>query len=71
MDKIEAIEHNKRVIRNVVTALIESKLVDPFRLLTEKAYATEQIITYLQAANIAREMMNMPELYLIDINEID
>lgn len=71
MDKLEAIEHNKRVIRNVVTALIESKLVDPFRLLTEKAYATEQIITYLQAANIAREMMNMPELYLIDINEID
>jgi hypothetical protein len=71
MDKIEAIEHNKRVIRNVVTALIENKLVDPFRLLTEKAYATEQIITYLQAANIARGMMNMPELYLIDINEVD
>ena len=71
MDKLEAITHNKRVIKNVMMALINRKLVDPVRLIVDKEYAIEQVKAYIQAANITREMLHMPALYLIDINEID
>lgn len=71
MDKTEAIAHNERVIRNVMMALINRGFADPVRLITDKVYAIEQIKNYIQAANITREMLHMPELYLIDINEKD
>ena len=67
----EAIEHNEKVIRNVTIALIENRLADPVRLITDKAYATEQIMTYIQAANITREILHLPKLYLINTNELD
>ena len=67
----EAIEHNERVIKNVMIALIENRLADPVRLITDKAYATEQIMIYIQAANITREMLHLPKLYLINTNELD
>ena len=71
MDKIEAIEHNERVIRNAMMALVENKLADPVRLITDQTYATEQIINYIQAANITRKMLHMPKLYLISIDETE
>ena len=71
MTQEEAIEHNEKVIRNIIIALIKSGLVDPVRLITDKVYATEQIMAYIQAANITREMLHMPELYLINTNELD
>lgn len=71
MDKTEAIAHNERVIRNVMMALINRGLADPVRLIADRDYAIEQVKTYLQAANITREMLHMSALYLIDINEID
>lgn len=67
----EVIEHNEKVIRNIMIALIKSGLADPVRLITDKVYATEQVMTYIQAANITRETMHLPKLYLIDTNEID
>lgn len=67
----EAIEHNERVVRNVTIALIENELADPVRLITDKTYAIEQIMTYIQAANITREMLHLPKLYLINTNELD
>lgn len=51
--------------------LIKSRLADPVRLITNKAYATEQVMIYIQVANITREMLHMPKLYLINIDEID
>ena len=66
----EATEHNEKVIRNIIIALIKSGLADPVRLITDKAYATEQVMTYIQATNITREMLHMPKLYLINTNEI-
>ena len=71
MDKIEAIEHNERVIRNAMVALVENKLADPVRLITDQTYAIEQIINYIQAANITRKMLYMPKLYLISIDETE
>lgn len=52
-------------------ALIENRLADPVRLITDKAYATEQIMIYIQAANITREMLHLPKLYLINTDELD
>ena len=71
MTQEEAIEHNEKVIRNIIITLIKSRLADPVRLITDKAYATEQVMTYIQAANITREMLHMPKLYLINIDEVD
>ena len=71
MDKTEAIAHNERVIKNVMIALVENKLADPVRLITDKVYAIEQVKTYLEVANITREMLHMPELYLISIDETE
>ena len=71
MTQEEATEHNEKVIRNIMIALIKSGLADPVRLITDKTYAIEQIMTYIQAANITREMLHMPKLYLINIDEID
>ena len=71
MTQEEATEHNEKVIRNIIIALIKSGLADPVRLITDKTYATEQIMTYIQAANITREILHMPKLYLINIDEVD
>ena len=71
MDKTEAIAHNERVIRNVMITLINRGFADPVRLIADKDYAIEQVKTYLEVANITREMLHMPALYLIDTNEID
>ena len=67
----EAIKHNERVIKNVMIALIENRLADPVQLITDKTYAIEQITTYIQAANITREMLHLPKLYLINTKELD
>ena len=71
MTQEEATEHNEKVIRNIMIALIKSGLADPVRLIADKTYATEQIMTYIQAANITREILHMPKLYLINIDEVD
>ena len=71
MTQEEATEHNEKVIRNIIITLIKSRLADPVRLITDKAYATEQIMIYIQAANITREMLHLPKLYLINTNELD
>ena len=71
MTQEEVIKHNEKVIRNIIIALIKSRLADPVRLITDKAYATEQIMTYIQAANITREMLHLPKLYLINTNELN
>lgn len=67
----EKLNHNKRVIANIVTAIIENNLADPFRMVTDPHYASDNILMYLEAANMAREMMNMPKLYLYTFEEED
>ena len=62
MTQEEATEHNEKVIRNIMIALIKSGLADPVQLIADKVYASEQVMTYIQAANITREMLHMPEL---------
>lgn len=71
MTRVEAIQHNEKVIREVINALVEFKLADPYNLLTNHKYAVEMISIYLEAANVTRAMMNMPKLVLYNVQDID
>lgn len=71
MTRVEAIQHNEKVIREVINALVEFKLADPYNLLINHKYAVEMISIYLEAANVTRAMMNMPKLVLYNVQDID
>ena len=71
MTRTEAIQHNEKVIREVINALIDFKLADPYELITNHQYALEMVQIYLEAANIAREWMHMPPLVLYTIKDVD
>ena len=67
MSKEEMLEHNKRVISDVMTTLIEMGEADPIRMLNDRQYVAEMVSTYINAANLARSMMNMPPLVLYNL----
>lgn len=62
------LKHNRDVINNVINALFEEHLVDPLTFINDRQYAIAAISTYIQAANIAREMMHMEPLVLYDVD---
>ena len=69
MTKEEVKKHNETVINNVIMSLIDLKLVDPIRMMYDHKYASDMVINYIEAANLTREMLNMPKLVLYDITE--
>jgi hypothetical protein len=71
MTRTQAIQHNEKVIREVINALVDFKLADPYELITNHQYTLEMVQIYLEAANIAREMMHMPKLVLYTIKDVD
>ena len=71
MTRTQAIQHNEKVIREVINALVDFKLADPYELITNHQYALEMVQIYLEAANIARDMMHMPPLVLYTIKDVD
>jgi len=64
----EAIDHNKRVIKDIISTLVESGKADPIRMMNDPRYAAEMVSTYMEAANLARSMMRMPQLFLYNLN---
>lgn len=68
MSNEEKLQHNKTVIGNVMTSLVETGKADPVKLLSDTHYAIEMVTTYLEAANLARSMMGMPQLFLYNLN---
>lgn len=65
----EKISHNIQVIKRVVEALLDQGLVDKDEMMSNPTYAKEMFWSYITAANITREMMNMKPLVLYDISE--
>ena len=65
MTKEEIYQHNKKIITKAMIALVDKGLADPIRLVTDTDYASEMVNTYQKAANITREILHMPKLYLI------
>jgi len=66
----EAMNHNRRVIDDIVSTLVETGKADPIRMLSDLDYASEMISTYIQAANLARSTMNMPPLVIYPVDDV-
>lgn len=71
MDKKRAIIHNNRVIKSAIQDLFDFKMVDPVKMLTNSAYARHSVYNYIEAANVARETMGMPRIFLYDLSEFE
>ena len=48
--------------RDIIETMIELKLIDPVQAMLDKNYLTERFWMYVEAANLAREMMHMEPL---------
>ena len=67
MSDEEKLQHNRTVIGKVMASLVETGKADPVRLLNDGQYAAEMVTTYMEAANLARSMMGMPQLFPYEI----
>ena len=50
-------------IIDIIDTMVEYRLIDPVRALYDKKYLVESVLLYIEAANIAREMMHMEPLF--------
>ena len=66
----ETIDHNRRVINDIISTLVETGKADPIRMMNDLDYAVEMISTYIQAANLARSAMNMPPLVIYPVDDV-
>ena len=66
----EAMDHNRRVINDIVSTLVETGKADPIRMMSDPEYAVEMVTTYIDAANLARSMMNMPPLVIYPVDDV-
>ena len=71
MNRKQAIAHNKKVVKNIINILCEFKMVDPFKMVTDREYVRDSIRSYLEAANITRETLGMPKIKLYSTDEVD
>ena len=53
-------------ITEIVYTLIAEGLVDPIRIIFDTEYCAESVVTYIEAANIARSALKMPLINLED-----
>lgn len=60
------IRTKKDKIADIIDTLIREQLADPVRLLTDTDYAVDRVLLYIEAANMARAMLNRP---LINLND--
>lgn len=47
---------------DIINTMIEYGLIDPVRALYDKKYLVESVLQYIEAANLAREIMHMSPL---------
>ena len=48
--------------KSIIDTMIELKLIDPYEAMLNPQYLVERVNTYVEAANVARKMMNMEPL---------
>ena len=48
--------------RDIIETMIEYKMLDPVKALMDREYLTERFWMYVEAANIAREIMHIEPL---------
>ena len=67
----QALNHNRAVIADASAALLESKMVEPYRFLQDPGYAARWINRYIEAANVTRETLHMPKMFLYDMSKFE
>lgn len=53
-------------ITEIMRTLIVEGLADPVRIIFDAEYCAESVVTYIEAANIARSALKMPLINLDD-----
>lgn len=48
--------------KDIVNTMIELNLIDPYRAILDQDYLLDRVNLYIEAANIAREIMRMEPL---------
>lgn len=66
----EVMDHNRRVINDIVSTLVETGKANPIRMMSDPDYAIDMVTTYIDAANLARSAMNMPPIVIYPIDDV-
>ena len=53
-------------VADIIQTIIAEKLADPIKMVTNTEYCINAVSQYIEAANIARSILNMPP---IDLND--
>jgi hypothetical protein len=53
-------------IADIIQTIISERLADPVRMVSDTEYCVAMISLYIEAANVARSMMNMQPINLDD-----
>ena len=69
--KQQAIENNTQVIAMASSAVLESRIADPWKFLNDPKYAEGMILGYINSANAIRPSMGLPKLHLYNLNEFE
>ena len=48
--------------KDIINTMVEMKLLDPYRAMLDQNYLWERINLYVEAANVAREIMHIEPL---------
>jgi len=52
----------KEKFKDIIDTMVEYKLIDPYEAMLNPQYLVNRVNSYIEAANIARKMMNMEPL---------
>ncbi len=72
MSSEEKIRHNSKVFNSVIQALFDYRMVNPMLFISSQQYGQQNVMEFIQAANIARtQMMGMEPIRLYHTEEED
>lgn len=71
VSKQQAIEHNTQVVAMASSAVLESRVADPWKFLHDRKYAEDMILGFINSANAIRPSMGLPKLHLYNLNEFE
>ena len=72
MDRNRKIKHNTKVFNSAIQALFDYRMVDPMLFVSSPQYGQQNVLAFIQAANIARtQMMGMEPIKLYPPEEED
>ena len=72
MDRNRKIKHNTKVFNSAIQVLFDYRMVNPMMFVSSPQYGQQNVLAFIQAANIARtQMMGMEPIKLYPPEEED